>query len=79
MGTVISKTTTLDMRGNACALILARAKMALKEMATGDVLEVLSTDSCTEFDLPSWTKRSGNEMISAVREGDYMKFTIQKG
>ncbi len=78
MENVIGKTTILDMRGNECSLILAKAKMALKGMAPGEILEVLATDSCTEYDLPSWVKRSGNDLISAVKEGDYMKFTIQK-
>ena len=78
METVINRTTTLDMRGKECAFILVETKKALKEMAAGAILEVLCTDSCTEYDLPSWAKRSGNEVISVVKGEDYITFTIKK-
>lgn len=78
MGTVINKTVALDMRGKECAFILVGVKKTLKEMAAGETLEVLCTDYCTEYDLPSWAKRSGHEILAIVKEDDYIQFTIKK-
>jgi tRNA 2-thiouridine synthesizing protein A len=78
MEAVIAPSKTLDMRGHSCSLVMAKTKMALDEMEAGDVLEVLSTDACTEFDLPSWTQRTGKELLSKSKEDGGIKFYIKK-
>ena len=55
MSTTIAPDKTLDTRGIACALVMAKTKMALQDMEPGTILEVLTTDVCTEFDIPAWS------------------------
>ncbi len=61
MKTAIASSKTLDDRGKACSEILADIKNTLSEMTAGQVLEVLTTDSCTEYDLPNWVSRTGGK------------------
>lgn len=78
MTTTMTADQTLDARGIACPLVMAKTKMALEKMESGQVLEVLTTDACTEFDIPSWVKRTGKELMATVKEQDTIKFFIKK-
>ncbi len=78
MSTTIAPDKTLDTRGIACALVMAKTKMALQDMEPGTILEVLTTDVCTEFDIPAWSKATGRELIQTVKEQDVIKFYIRK-
>lgn len=78
MSTTITPDKTLDARGIACALVMAKTKMTLQEMEPGMILEILTTDVCTEFDLPAWSKVTGRDLISTIKEQDVIKFYIRK-
>ena len=78
METVITPQRTMDLRGLSCPLVLAKIKQALQEMEAGQVLEVLTNDACTEYDIPSWVRRTGKELIRSVTEQEALKFYIRK-
>jgi tRNA 2-thiouridine synthesizing protein A len=78
MGVAIKPDETLDVRSAACSLVMAKTKQALSHMEAGSVLEVLTTDSCTEFDIPTWVERTGKELLSTVKEEGVIKFYIKK-
>ena len=78
MATTVTPQRTMDLRGLSCPLVLARIKQALEEMEAGQVLEVLTNDACTEYDIPSWVRRTGKEMVHSVAEQEALKFYIRK-
>ena len=78
MVTTVTPDKTLDLKGMNCPLVLANTKMALKEMEPGQILEVITTDSCTEFDLPSWAEKTGKELVRTSKEENIIKFYIKK-
>ena len=53
----------LDTRGLNCPLPILKAKKALAEMASGDVLRVLSTDAGSVRDFQAFARQTGNELL----------------
>ena len=73
-------TTTLDTKGMNCPLPVLKAKMALKDLAAGDLLEVLSTDPGSVKDFDSFCRTTGNELMETDTGDDGVyTFTIKKG
>ncbi len=63
----------LDARGLNCPLPILKAKKALAEMASGDVLRVLSTDAGSVRDFQAFARQTGNELLEQDSiGGDYL-------
>jgi tRNA 2-thiouridine synthesizing protein A len=54
----------LDARGLNCPLPILRAKKALTDMTTGQVLKILATDPGSVKDFQAFAKQTGNELLS---------------
>ena len=73
-------TTTLDTKGMNCPLPILKAKKALKDLAAGDLLEVLSADPGSVKDFDSFCRTTGNELMETDTGDDGIyTFTIKKG
>ncbi len=57
-------TKELDTRGLLCPLPILKAKKALSEMASGEVLKVVSTDPGSARDFQAFARQTGNELVS---------------
>ncbi len=68
----------VDARGLMCPLPLLRLKMALKEMAPGEVVRVLATDPAAHLDLGVFVEQAGHQRIAFDVEGDVSIFIIRK-
>lgn len=77
MNTEIKPDKTLDLSGEPCSMVLKKIREALAGLQGGEILEVITTDVCTEFDIPIWVKRSGNEIVKNIDEGDIFRFFIK--
>jgi 5-methyltetrahydropteroyltriglutamate--homocysteine methyltransferase len=62
--------------GNGLLLLIRRH---IDPMHPGQLLEILSTEPTVEQDLPAWCRLTGNELVSAVREGGRLSFLVCKG
>ena len=54
----------LDARGLNCPLPILRAKKALTDMSTGQVLKIIATDPGSVKDFQAFSKQTGNELLS---------------
>jgi len=54
----------LDARGLNCPLPILRAKKALNDMTTGQVLRIVATDPGSVKDFQAFSKQTGNELLS---------------
>ena len=54
----------LDARGLNCPLPILRAKKALTDMTSGQVLKILATDPGSVKDFQAFSKQTGNELVS---------------
>jgi len=53
----------VDARGLTCPLPILRAKKALSDMQSGEVLKVLATDPGSLRDFQAFARQTGNELI----------------
>jgi len=62
-------TKELDTRGLNCPLPILKAKKALAEMASGQLLKVLCTDPGSTRDFQAFAKQTGNELVEQQTAG----------
>jgi len=60
----------IDTRGLNCPLPILKAKKALAELQTGDVLKVLATDPGSVRDFQAFARQTGNELVEQSTAGD---------
>jgi TusA-related sulfurtransferase len=68
----------LDCVGLACPMPIFKTANRVKELAPGQVLEVLSDDDGIEQDMPAWCRRTGNEYLGLIREGGEYRVFVRK-
>lgn len=69
----------LDAKGLACPMPVVRARKVMKEMETGEVLEIQATDKGSVADLAAWSKSGGHELLEHTEEAEIFTFLIKKG
>ncbi|MFN5047128.1 sulfurtransferase TusA family protein [Roseateles sp.] len=60
----------LDTRGLNCPLPILKAKKALAEMESGQLLKVLATDPGSTRDFQAFARQTGNELVEQSSQGD---------
>lgn len=59
---------TLDTLGYFCPMPIIMASKKIKELAMGQVLEVISDDEGIKRDMPAWCDTTGHEMLGLEEE-----------
>jgi len=60
----------IDTRGLNCPLPILRAKKALADMASGQVLKIVATDPGSMRDFQAFARQSGNELVAQQTAGE---------
>ena len=60
----------LDTSGLTCPMPILKAKKALADMASGQLLKVLATDSGSLRDFQAFAKQTGNELVEQQTVGE---------
>ena len=68
----------LDTRGLNCPLPILKTKKALADMATGEVLRVLSTDPGSTRDFQAFARQTGNELVEQTSEGELFVHLLRR-
>jgi tRNA 2-thiouridine synthesizing protein A len=68
----------LDARGLNCPLPILRAKKALAELQSGQVLKVLATDPGALRDFQAFSRQTGHELVSHAEERKEFTFFMRK-
>jgi tRNA 2-thiouridine synthesizing protein A len=68
----------LDCLGLFCPMPVLKVREAIKTMAAGQTLQMLSDDPASEADMKSWTARTGHELVEIDRDGTVFRFVIRK-
>jgi tRNA 2-thiouridine synthesizing protein A len=69
----------LDAKGLACPMPIVKTRKAIKEIESGQILEVQTTDKGAKSDLTAWAKSGGHELLDSKEENDVFTFWIKKG
>lgn len=68
----------LDARGLNCPLPILRAKKALNDMQTGQVLKIVATDPGAVKDFQAFCKQTGNELLSQDQNEREFSFYLKR-
>jgi tRNA 2-thiouridine synthesizing protein A len=60
----------VDARGLKCPLPILRAKKALADMESGQILKVLATDPGSQRDFAAFSRQTGNEIVESSTTPD---------
>lgn len=71
-------TKTLDCSGLLCPMPVVKTAKAIREMATGDLLEMISTDPGSMPDMKAWANQTKHELVDAKDESGKFRFLIRK-
>ena len=75
MGQAIDVHKELDTRGLNCPLPILKAKKALADMSSGQVLKVVATDPGSMRDFQAFARQTGNELLEQSSANDeYVHF-----
>lgn len=65
----------LDTRGLNCPLPILKAKKALADMASGEVLKVMATDPGSVRDFQAFARQTGNDLVQQDTVGaDFLHY-----
>ena len=65
----------LDCFGLLCPMPIIKTAEKIKELKSGQTLEILSTDEGIEPDIQAWAKATGNEYLGIEKKnGEYRAF-----
>jgi len=59
----------IDTRGLNCPLPILKAKKALADMLSGDLLRVVATDPSSMRDFQAFARQTGNELVQQETAG----------
>ncbi len=69
---------SLDCIGLNCPMPIVKTSQKMKELSSGQVLEVLADDEGIKEDMPAWCNTTGNEFLGVEEEGDTIKVYVKK-
>ena len=69
---------TLDLKGLACPLPIAKTAVAIRDLHAGELLEAYATDPGSVPDFNAWSKTTGNEIVEQTEEAGVFRFLIRK-
>lgn len=67
-----------DASGLSCPLPIVKTKKALTDMASGQVLKVIATDSGSVKDMQAFADQTGNTLLASSQEGGKYIFFMKK-
>lgn len=69
---------TLDCVGLYCPMTIFKTSEKIKELKSGEVLEVVADDKGIKLDMPAWCKSTGHEFLGVEEEGNELKVYVKK-
>ena len=68
----------LQTRGLNCPLPILKAKKALAEMQSGELLKVVSTDPGSMRDFQAFARQTGNELVEQSNAGQEFVHVLRR-
>lgn len=69
---------TIDTVGLFCPVPIIRTAEAMKRIAAGSVLEVVSDDRVILIDMPAWCRSTGHRYLGARRSDEALHLFVRK-
>ena len=75
---VIKEDVLLDCSGLLCPMPIVKTTKAMKELQSGQILKMISTDAGSPPDIAAWSRQTGNELLLSTTEGNKFVFFLKK-
>ena len=59
----------MDLVGQSCSTLTPIIASRMRQLSTGEVLEVISDDPTARSGLASWSRLTGNPIVAVVEDG----------
>ncbi len=69
---------SLDCLGLYCPIPIVKTAAKIKELKSGEVLEVVADDKGIKLDMPAWCEATGHEFLGMEEEGGEIKVYVKK-
>jgi tRNA 2-thiouridine synthesizing protein A len=70
--------SVLEAFGDGCATLTPRIRARMRQLESGQVLEVVSDDPAAREGVPAWSRLTGNPLLATATDGDRLHFSIRK-
>ena len=68
----------VDARGLSCPMPIVKTALAIKTIASSDLLEVLATDPGSVKDFAAWARTTGNDLVEQSVDGGVYRFVLRR-
>jgi tRNA 2-thiouridine synthesizing protein A len=75
---IIKEDQVLDCTGLLCPMPIVKTSKAMKELQSGQVLKMISTDAGSPPDIAAWSRQTGNELLLSITEDNMYIFFLKK-
>ncbi len=75
---VIKEDRLLDCSDMLCPMPIVNTTKAMKELQSGQILKMVSTDAGSPPDIEAWSRQTGNELLLSTVEGGKFVFFLKK-
>ncbi len=69
---------SLDCIGSYCPIPIVKTAARIKQLKTGEVLEVVADDKGIKMDMPAWCRTTGQEFLGIEEAGGEIKVYVKK-
>ncbi|MFH0769335.1 MAG: sulfurtransferase TusA family protein [Chloroflexota bacterium] len=69
---------TLDCVGLYCPMPIVKTAQKIKELKTGEILEVVADDKGIKQDMPAWCQSTGHECLGIEEDSGEIKVYVKK-
>lgn len=69
---------TLDCIGLYCPMPIVKIAEKIKELKTGEVIELVADDKGIKKDMPAWCEATGHEYLGMEEDGGEIKVYVKK-
>jgi len=73
-----AQVTTLDAKGLKCPMPIVKTAQAIKTIAAGELLEVLTTDPGAVADFAAWSRSTGNSLVDQTIADGVYRFVLRR-
>jgi tRNA 2-thiouridine synthesizing protein A len=68
----------VDARGLSCPMPIVRTAQAIRDLPSGNLVEVLATDPGSQRDFVAWCRSTGHTLIEHTTDGPVHRFLIRR-
>jgi tRNA 2-thiouridine synthesizing protein A len=75
---LLSPDSVLEAFGEGCATLTPRIRARMRQLESGQILEVVTDDPSAREGIPAWSRLTGNTLLATDADDGRLRFSIRK-